>query len=317
MLPSFSSIVSRLRLKQLRLLIALDEHGSVRKASDSVALSQPGATKALQEIEAIFGASLFERTSKGLEANDLGRCVIRYARLIHTDLEHLREEMVGILQGHGGRLAVGTIMGAVPTLVDSLARLRDKQPELSIAIVEDTSSRLLSLLDQGRVDVAICRTSVSPRPTAYHTRFRAQEPLVVVANPAHRLAHAKALRLNDLIDSRWVVFPVNMPMRLTLEREFRQSGLSFPLYAIETSSTFTTLSLLLNDPDLVAVMPNDVAQMALDHGMLVKLGLTIHSISEPYEIVTRADVEITAPMRLLIDELTGVAGQSGATSSGP
>ncbi|MBD8597633.1 LysR family transcriptional regulator [Pseudomonas sp. W2Oct36] len=306
MLPSLSSMVSRLRLKQLRLLIALDEHGSVRKASEIMALSQPGATKALQEIETVFGSSLFERTSKGLEANDLGRCVIRYARLIHTDLEHLREEMVGILKGQGGRLAIGTIMGAVPTLVDSLARLRDKQPELSISIVEDTSSRLLSLLDQGRVDVAICRTSVSPRPGAYQTRFRAQEPLVVVANPAHRLAHAPTLQLDDLMDSRWVVFPVNMPMRLTLEREFRQVGLSFPLYAIETSSTFTTLSLLLKDPNLVAVMPNDVAQMALDHGMLVKLPLTIQSTSEPYEIVTRSNVEYTASMVLLIEEMTGV-----------
>ncbi|WNC08049.1 LysR family transcriptional regulator [Pseudomonas coleopterorum] len=307
MLPSVSSIVSRLRLKQLRLLIALDEHGSVRKASEIMALSQPGATKALQEIEAVFGSSLFERTSKGLEANDLGRCVIRYARLIHTDLEHLREEMVGILKGQGGRLAIGTIMGAVPALVDSLGRLREKQPELSISIVEDTSSRLLSLLDQGRLDVAICRTSVSPRPGAYTTRFRAQESLVVVTSPAHRLAHAHAqdLQLADLMDSRWVVFPVNMPMRLTLEREFRQVGLSFPLYAIETSSTFTTLSLLLKDPNLVAVMPNDVAQTALDHGMLVKLALTIESTSEPYEIVTRANVEYTASMVLLIEEMTG------------
>lgn len=313
MLPSFSSIVSRLRLKQLRLLIALEEHGSVRKASELMALSQPGATKALQEIETTFGSSLFERTSKGLEANDLGRCVIRYARLIHTDLEHLREEMVGILQGHGGRLAVGTIMGAVPALVDSLARLRAKQPELSIAIVEDTSSRLLSLLDQGRLNVAICRTSISARPTAYQTRFRAQEPLVVVANPGHRLASAQALQLADLMDSRWVVFPVNMPMRLTLEREFRQSGLSFPLYAIETSSTFTTLSLLLNDKNLVAVLPNDAAQMALDHGMLVKLALAIQSTSEPYEIVTRANVEYTASMVLLIEELTGTSLDAART----
>ena len=304
MLPSFTTIVSRLRLKQLRLLIALDEHGSVRKASDAMSLSQPGATKALHEIEAIFGSSLFERTSKGLDANDMGRCVIRYAKLIHTDLEHLREEMVGILQGHGGRLTVGTIMGAVPALVDSLARLREKQPELSVSVIEDTSARLLSLLDQGRLDVAICRTSVSQRPTAYQTRSRAPEPLVVVANPIHALADRAALQLADLMESRWVVFPVNMPMRLTLEREFRQAGLSFPLYAIETSSTFTTLSLLLQDRNLIAVMPADVAQMALDHNMLVKLDLTINSVSEPYEIVTRADVELTVPVALLIDELT-------------
>ncbi|MDE1169550.1 MAG: LysR family transcriptional regulator [Pseudomonas sp.] len=306
MLPSLTTIISRLRLKQLRLLIALDEFGSLHKAAESIAITQPGATKALHEIESTLGSTLFERTSKGLEANDLGRCVIRYARLIHTDVAHLREEMLGILQGHGGRLSIGVIMGAVPSLVESLARLRVKQPQLSFEIVEDTSARLLTLLDEGRLDLAICRTSVSKRPAAYDCRYRDQEPLIVVAHPLHPLAAHADLSLSDLADSRWVVFPVNMPMRLTLEREFREADLSFPLYPIETSSTFTTLSLLLQDPNLVAVMPLDVAQMAVDHGMLVQLPLELTSRSEPYEIVTRHGVALTVPTQLLIDELTAL-----------
>jgi len=304
MLPSLTTIVSRLRLKQLRLLIALDEFGSLHKAAESISITQPGATKALHEIESTLGSSLFERTSKGLEANDLGRCVIRYARLIHTDLAHLREEMIGILQGHGGRLSVGVIMGAVPALVEALSKLRRKQPELSVEVVEDTSARLLRLLDQGRLDVAICRTSVSRRPAAYDTRSREQEMLVVVAHPQHAFAQRAELTLEDLAHSRWVVFPVNMPMRQTLEREFRESGLGFPLYPIETSSTFTTLSLLLQDPELVAVMPVDVAHLALNHGMLVQLPLVLSSRNEPYEIVTRHGVELTIPTQLLIEELT-------------
>jgi DNA-binding transcriptional LysR family regulator len=307
MLPSLTNMASRLRLKQLRLLIALDEFGSLHKAAQAVNITQPGATKALHEIESTLGAVLFERTSKGLEANDLGRCVIRYARLIHTDLAHLREEMIGIIQGHGGRLSVGVIMGAVPTLVESLARLRAKQPELSVEIVEDTSARLLSLLDQGRLDLAICRTSVSQRPSAYDCRAREQEPLLLVANPAHPLAQRSDMTLSDLAKCRWVVFPVNMPMRLTLEREFRQAGLSFPLYPIETSSTFTTISLLLQDKDLVAVMPVDVAQSALNHGMLIRLPLELNSRNEPYEIVTRRDVELTVLTELLIQELMNTA----------
>ena len=52
-------------------------------------------------------------------------------------------------------------MGAVPMMVEGLARLREAQPDLSVTVVEDTSDRLLSLLDQGRLDVVICRTSVS------------------------------------------------------------------------------------------------------------------------------------------------------------
>lgn len=303
MLPPLTTMASRLRMRQLRLLISLDELGSIHKAAQALSITQPGATKALNEIESTLGAVLFERTSKGLEANDLGRCVVRYARLISTDLAHLREEMIGILQGHGGRLSVGSIMGAVPMLVEGLARLRESQPDLSVSIVEDTSDRLLSLLDQGRLDVVICRTSVSPRPAAYVSRARHQEQLVVVANVQHPLAGHARLGLEDLAASRWVVFPVNMPMRLTLEREFREAGLSFPLYPIETSSTFTTLTLLLQDRGLVAVMPWDSAKIALEHGMLVQLPLVLNSRSEPYEVVTRKDVELPVPAQLLIEAL--------------
>ena len=114
MTPSLNSIMSRLHIKQLRLLIALDEHGSLLGAAKQVALTQPGASKALQEIETTFGTSLFTRTNRGLEPNDAGRSVIRYARLIQTDLAHLREEIIGIMSGEGGRVSVGTIMGAVP-----------------------------------------------------------------------------------------------------------------------------------------------------------------------------------------------------------
>src|SRR3546814_3258571 len=56
------------------------------------------------------------RNNRGLEPTDLGHCAIRYARLITSDMTHMREEMVGMLRGHGGRLSIGVIMGAVPML---------------------------------------------------------------------------------------------------------------------------------------------------------------------------------------------------------
>ncbi|ONI93162.1 hypothetical protein A8F53_34620, partial [Burkholderia cenocepacia] len=49
--------------------------GSLHKAAEEIAISQPGATKVLREIEDILGMPLFERQPKGLVANDLGRCV--------------------------------------------------------------------------------------------------------------------------------------------------------------------------------------------------------------------------------------------------
>jgi len=303
-LPSINSILSRLRLKQLRLLTALGEQGSLIKAAEQVAISQPGATKALQEIEATFGTPLFVRTNRGLEPNDLGHCAIHYAKLIQTDLTHLRDEMIGILQGHGGRLAVGTIMGAVPFLSDALSRLLERRPTLSVEIVEDTSARLLKLLDQGRLDLAVCRTSISRQPELYDSCDIHQETLAVVAHRAHPLAEHDHLELAELADCRWVVYSANMPMRVTLEREFHDAGLHFPIHLLETTSAFTTLSLLQKNPSFVALLSIDVARFCTGFGMTCILPLSLRNASEPYQLITRRGAALSPVAKLLIEELT-------------
>ncbi|MDR5754053.1 MULTISPECIES: LysR family transcriptional regulator [unclassified Caballeronia] len=305
MLPNVDSIAARLRLKQLRLLIALDEHGSLHRAADEMALTQPGATKALREIEATFGATLFSRSPQGIQPNELGRCVIRYARLIHMDVAHLREEMAGILQGTGGRLAVGSIMGAVSgVLVDALTRLRAKQPALTVEVVEDTSARLLALLDQGRLDLAICRASVARQPDHYDYVELRDEPLAIVAGLAHALIDAPDVTLADLAQSRWIVYPSIMPLRSLFEREFKEAGLPLPLHPVETSSTITTVLLLQRDPTLVSLMPLDMAHFLTGHGLARRLAIAVRSRTEPYGIVTRRGAARSAATKLMIDELT-------------
>jgi len=303
MVPTLKTIASRLRLKQLRLLIALDEQGSLHKAAEHISISQPGATKALHEIESILGMPLFERQPKGLKPNDVGRCVIRYARLIYSDLAHLREEMIGIMQGHGGRLSVGVIMGAVPLLTRALSQLRAKQPDLSVEVVESTSASLLGLLDQGRLDLAICRTSVSQRSGAYDCLTLSDEPLSVVANKDHPLANAQSLELTQLSDYRWIVYPINMPMRQALERELNEAGLEVPRYPLETASTFATLMMLQEDPSLVAVIPREVAEFGEKFGLLVQLPVALRALIEPYGAISRIGSDLSPAALLLIDEL--------------
>ncbi|AYN11456.1 LysR family transcriptional regulator [Pseudomonas putida] len=304
MIPSLDAIFSRLRLRQLRLLIELDRCGSLHKAAEAMAISQPGATKALREVEEVLGVPLFQRMPGGLVANDVGRCVVRYARLIHSDLGHLREEVLGIVQGQGGRLAVGSIMGAMPTLVSALGRLRRKQPQLAVEIAENTSANLLAQLDEGRLDLAICRPGLGRNAAEYGFVELAQEPLAVVAHPQHPLAGAAALKISDLSHYRWVVYPANMPMRQALERELSEAGVAVSRYPLETFSTFATFMLLEDDPTLVAVIPRAVAAFAEQRGLLVSLAVPLRALSEPFGIVHRVAAPLSPAARLLVEELT-------------
>jgi DNA-binding transcriptional LysR family regulator len=303
MIPSLASIAARLRLKQLRLLIALDERGSLHKAAEQISISQSGATKALHEVESLLGMPLFERQPQGLVANEMGRCMIRYARLIYSDVEHLREDMLSILRGQGGRLSVGVIMGAVPLLTRALTELRLKQPQLAIEVVENTSANLLGLLDQGRLDLAICRTSVGQRSDAYACIELSEEPLAVVASKDHPLAGATSLQLAQLSDYRWVVYPKDMPMRQALERELEEAGLDIPRYPLETSSIFATILLVQQDPTLLAVIPAEVAGFCAQFDLLVTLPLSMRALIEPYGAISRAGTDLPPAATLLIDEL--------------
>lgn len=291
---SLHSLLARLRMKQLQLLIALDEHKSLHKAASALAMTQSAASKSLSELESILDAQLFERTRAGLVPNQFGHCVIRYARLMATDLGALCEEMAQLRSGRGGRLAVGAVMGAVPEiLVPAVDRLQRGHPELSIEIVEDTSAHLLALLDEGHLDLLVARASVSDNPGKYHYQPLSEEPLSVVVSVAHPRVRSKQMSLTALAAYRWVTYPSHMPLHAVLEREMDLAGLTMPVNTISTASTFVTVALLQQGSDMVAILPTAVAEMFVARGMLRILPVTLRSMSQTIGIVTRKGGELS------------------------
>ncbi|WP_430317046.1 LysR substrate-binding domain-containing protein, partial [Pseudomonas sp. p1(2021b)] len=186
----------------------------------------------------------------------------------------------------------------------ALGRLRRKQAQLAVEIAENTSANLLAQLDEGRLDLAICRPSVGRNAADYGFVELAQEPLAVVAHPKHPLAGAQALEVGDLSHFRWIVYPANTPMRQALERELSEAGVEVPRYPLETSSTFATFMLLEEDHSLVAVIPSAVAAFAEQRGLLVSLAVRLRALSEPFGVVHRVASPLSHAAQLLVDELT-------------
>ena len=71
----------RLRLKDLHTLQTVAEVGSMAKASELLALSQPAISKAIADMEHTLGAPLLDRTSRGVELTDCGRALVERARV--------------------------------------------------------------------------------------------------------------------------------------------------------------------------------------------------------------------------------------------
>ena len=294
-------LMSRLRMKQLQLLIALDDHKSLHQAASAMAMTQSAASKALQELEGMLDAPLFERSRTGMRPNQFGHCVIRYARLLATDLTSLCQDMAEIRSGRGGHLAVGTIMGAVPqVLVPALDAMQADQPNLSIEIVEDTSLRMLTLLDDGRLDLVIGRALVSEQPASYYYEPLGDEPISVVVGYAHAAPRGRELGFADLAGYRWIVYPGQMPMHALLQRELDMAGLGMPPNAISTSSTFVTVTMLQRSARLVSLLPTSVAELFARQKLLRILPVRMQSRQQTFGIVTRRGGTLSAAAGQLI-----------------
>ena len=294
------TILSRLRLRQLMLLIALEEHSTLNRAADHLGISQPGATKALNELEALFGTKLFERTAQGLIPNEFGRCVTRYARLIHSDLYHMREEFASIRQGTGGRLSVGAISGAIPYVSSLLSKLTVMHPEVHVTIIEGTSDQLLGHLDEGRLELVFCRSAVSQNEQKYQSLEDFGEQMALIVNPRHALCGQSSVSLRDLAGLRWVVYASGMPMRVELERAFAQAGVDFPTNLIETSSALSRLYLVHENDALVAQTPHRVARFGMKLGMAVRLPLDIDSSRLSYALLKRKSAVLSSAAQLFL-----------------
>lgn len=300
--------LGRLSLRQLALISAIEDNGSLKRAAEAIGMSQPRATKALQEAEQITGKRLFQRSNRGLTATVAGTCAIRNARTILAQLGKMERELNGLALGRGSRLRIGTIMGAVPYVTEIIQQHLERYPDTSVEILEDTSAELLRQLDRGALDMVIGRHSVSSAEGAYRATPFHDELLRVVANPNHPLCNQKRIQLQDLKNSRWIVYTAAMPMRLLLEKEFQDVGLEFPDALIETRSALTTMALIQGDPETVALLSDDVAAFFVNFQMARTLPLQLRSKSEPYEVITHRSQDVSDEAKLFIAQL--VAGAS-------
>ena len=297
-------LLGKLRMKQLQLLIALDDQKSLHKAAGLMAMTQSAASKALHELESMFEAPLFERSKSGMIPNQLGHCVIRYARLVATDLTALCQDVAEIRSGRGGRLAIGAIMGAIAQcVIPAVNRLHAGYPNLSIEVVEDTSARMLAQLDDGRLDLVIGRAAVAADPSKYQYHPLADEPLSVVVGYGHPPFPKKEVKLADLADHRWVMYPSHMPLHALLEREMDLAGLSMPDNPISTASTFVTVALLQSSADLVSLLPTATADMFIRQKMLRRVPVKLKSPSQTFGVVTRKGGVLSPPAGRFVELL--------------
>jgi len=282
-----AQLLSRLRIKHLRLVEALARTQSLRQAATALHVSQPAATKILQDLEGLLGMKLFNRNAQAVRINPMGEFVAHYARRVLRETLKFGEDLKLQQQGGAGTLAVGAIIAAHTWLLPTaIAVLKASRPLLTIRLMESSSDRLLADLEKNELDLVVGRfTQQSHRPQ-FDFLSLADEPLSVFVRADHPCAEVASLA--DLAEQAWVLPLGPTPIRALLETAFADEGRTLPANVVETTSIFATLN-LVKHADMLAVLPRAAVLAQGDHVSVLPIALG-HVLS-PYGIMTRKDPE--------------------------
>ncbi|MDR5878736.1 LysR family transcriptional regulator [Caballeronia sp. LZ032] len=306
---SAAQVLPKLRFRHLQLLELLGRTRNLRIAAEQMHVTQPAATKILSDLEALFGAPLFERLPREMRPTDLGLLSVRYATTTLSNLGKFSNEFATLKNGGYGHLTVGFIPASAAQLVTAaIKELQRRRPRLIIRLVEQSSDQLATWLEERRLDVMIGRPTEPRHQALFHVVDLLAEPARVVVGRHHPLLKRRRMEIADLGEWPWILYPQGTAMRLLFEETFAATGLLPPVGIVETPSIFTTLE-LLQATDMISLQPQAAMDKYVKHGLLGYLDVPIRRTMSNYSVLTRKEDTISQAAEEFVAIVLGIAAQ--------
>ncbi|MBL4628030.1 MAG: LysR family transcriptional regulator [Roseicyclus sp.] len=296
----FDRALHRLKLRQLRLLVAAGKHQNIQNAGQELNISQPAATKMIKDLEADFDVRLFDRTNRGVIPTAHGTALIRHAQLIFAQLGTAAQELEDLTEGATGRVTNGTLVAGSARLVPyAIDRVLAERPNVAFKIVEGTNEVLMPRVRTGEIDMVVGRL-----PTHRHRRDLQQVPLAqeeinLIVGRSHPLAGAPNLQFDDLRPFGWILPPAETTLRRQIDEVFVDAAQYQPPVVVE-SVNYLTNRALLGQGKLIGVAPRQVVLLDLAVQMLVQLDYTLPFGSGPIGVTHRGEDQLSPAAMLFL-----------------
>jgi len=227
----------RVRLRDVDILLAVIQTGSMGKAAAALNMSQPAVSKAVAYLEHTLGVRLLDRSRQGVEPTPYGRALVKRGVAMFDELRQGVEDIASLNDPTVGEIRVGgsehTISAIYSPVIHQLSR---QHPRMSFHIVVGDLTTLSRALDARHIDVLVSR--MYSAPTEEHAvEVLFEDPLVVVTGPNNPLARRRTVALADLLDEPWTLQPPENSFGAFARDAFRAAGYAPPRITVATTSS--------------------------------------------------------------------------------
>jgi DNA-binding transcriptional LysR family regulator len=301
-MPWNERLKRRLKLRDLDILMAVIETGSMGKAANRLGISQPAISKAIVELEDALGVQLFDRGQRGVVPTPYALALRTRSVSIFNDLRQGVQDIDFIADPTKGEIRVGMtepIMSAiVAPVIDELSR---NYPRMFFHIVAGDTATLYTDVADRNIELAICRM-IGKLPDELAAEILFHDSVAVMTSAANPLTRRRNLKLADLANEPWVLFPYEGFFGGVIAEIFRANGHEPPRLTVSTLSIHAQNELLATGR-FITVLPSFMLKLPGGNVPLKALPVALPNPPMPIGVITVKNRTLTPVAQLFIDRI--------------
>lgn len=294
--------MQRLKLRDVRVLMAVAESGSMGRAAAQLSVSQPAVSKAISGVEHTLGVRLLDRTTQGVEPTIYGRALLKWAGAFMDDLKQGVREIEFLSDPTAGEVNIVTheamSAGLVPAVIDRLSR---QFPRLTFRVMQARTIPLQYRELRARtVDLVLGRLDSHAVEDDLNAEILFRDPLFVVAGARNKWTRRRKVKLADLIDEPWCLPDFEGWIKSQFADAFRAQGLETPRHTV-ASTSIQLFTALMATGRFLALLSGSTMRLSGERLGLKVVRVDFPTPSGPVGIVTLKSRMLPPVAQLFID----------------
>lgn len=207
-------------LRQLEILLAVYQQGSVTAAAEQLHLTQPTVSMQLKKLTEAIGMPLYYPVGRKLQFTDAGKQTVHSAREVLACFERLDMTLTNLRGLTAGTLKLAVVTTAkyfVPHLIGDFCRLF---PQIDLQLKVGNRQQIVERISLGEDD--FCVFSHPPHSDNYTLTEFLPNRLVAIAPEDHPLAQQKTVSLQEFSQAPFLMRESGSGTRFAIEQHMRE-----------------------------------------------------------------------------------------------
>ncbi|MBL4953242.1 LysR family transcriptional regulator [Neobacillus sp. OS1-32] len=221
-----------MELRQIQYFIEVAKREHVTEAAHALHVAQSAVSRQIFNLEEELGVSLFFREGRNVKLTPIGEMFLGQMEQAMKLIENAKREVEEQIDPEKGTIRVGFPSSlAAYTLPTAISAFRERYPQVKFKLNQSSYANLIAGVARGDFNLALLGP-VPKREKKIKGRTLFTEKMVALLPQSHPLADKRLLKLNELRDAAFVLFPDGYILREIIVDACAQLGFA-PQVAFE------------------------------------------------------------------------------------